>query len=105
MLPAGRRPSGDFANIGPNVTLMDLSLPDMSGIEAMIAIRKEFPEAGIVVFTTFEGDMEIRRAFDAGARSYMLKSTPPNDLAETIRQVYAGKKVCRRRWRRALPNT
>ena len=76
----------------PDVTLMDLSLPDMSGIEAMIAIRKEFPKAGIVVFTTIEGDVEIRRAFAAGARSYMLKSTLPNDLAETIRQVYAGKK-------------
>jgi DNA-binding NarL/FixJ family response regulator len=76
----------------PDVTLMDLSLPDMSGIDAMIAIRKEFPEACIVVFTTFEGDMEIRRAFAAGARSYMLKSTLPNDLAETIRQVHAGKK-------------
>jgi DNA-binding NarL/FixJ family response regulator len=76
----------------PDVTLMDLRLPDMSGIDAMIAIRKEFPKAAIVVFTTFEGDMEIRRAFAAGARSYMLKSTLPNDLAETIRQVHAGKK-------------
>jgi len=76
----------------PDVTVMDIRLPDMSGIEAMIAIRKEFPRARIVVFTTFEGDMEIRRAFEAGARSYMLKSTLPNDLAEAIRQVHAGKK-------------
>jgi DNA-binding NarL/FixJ family response regulator len=76
----------------PDVTLMDLRLPDMSGIDAMIAIRKEFPKANIVVFTAFEGDMEIRRAFAAGARSYVLKSTLPNDLAETIRQVHAGRK-------------
>jgi DNA-binding NarL/FixJ family response regulator len=81
-----------FREHKPDVTLMDLSLPDMSGIEAMIAIRKEFPKAGIVMFTTIEGDMEIRRAFAAGARSYMLKNTLPNVLAETIRQVYAGKK-------------
>ena len=81
-----------FREHRPDVTLMDLSLPDMSGIDAMIAIRKEFPKASIVVFTTFEGDMEIRRAFAAGARSYMLKSTLPNDLTETIRQVHAGKK-------------
>jgi DNA-binding NarL/FixJ family response regulator len=81
-----------FREYMPDVTLMDLTLPDMSGIEAMNAIRKEFPKAGIVVFTTIEGDMEIRRAFEAGERSYMLKSSLPNDLAETIRQVHAGKK-------------
>ncbi len=81
-----------FREHRPDVTLMDLSLPDMNGIDAMIAIRKEFPKARIVVFTTFEGDIEIRRALEAGARSYMLKSTQPNDLAETIRQVNAGKK-------------
>jgi len=81
-----------FREHRPDVTVMDLRLPDMSGIDAMIAIREEFPKACIVVFTSFEGDMEIRRAFAAGARSYMLKSTLPNDLAETIRQVHAGKK-------------
>jgi DNA-binding NarL/FixJ family response regulator len=81
-----------FRDHMPDVTLMDLRLPDMNGIDAMIAIRKEFPTARIVVFTTFEGDVQIRRAFAAGARSYMLKSTPPDDLAETIRQVHAGKK-------------
>ena len=81
-----------FREHRPDVTLMDLSLPDMDGIDAMIAIRKEFPKARIVVFTTVEGDIEIRRALEAGARSYMLKSTQPNDLAETIRQVNAGKK-------------
>jgi DNA-binding NarL/FixJ family response regulator len=81
-----------FREHRPDVTLMDLRLPDMSGIDAMITIRKEFPKACIVMFTTLEGDMDIRRAFAAGARSYMLKSTLPNDLAETIRQVHAGKK-------------
>lgn len=89
---SGREAIRRFREHMPDVTLMDLSLPDMSGIDAMIAIRKEFPKAGIVVFTTFEGDMEIRRAFAAGARSYMLKSTLPNDLTEAIRQVHAGKK-------------
>jgi DNA-binding NarL/FixJ family response regulator len=81
-----------FREHRPDVTLMDLRLPDMSGIDALIAIRKEFPKARIVVFTIFEGDIDIRRAFEAGARSYMLKSTLPNDLAETIRVVHAGKR-------------
>ena len=81
-----------FREHRPDVTLMDLSLPDMSGIDALHAIRRTFPRARIVVFTAFEGDIEMRRAFEAGACSYMLKSTLPNDLAETIRQVHAGKK-------------
>ncbi len=81
-----------FSEHMPDVTLMDLRLPDMSGIDAIIAIREEFSDARIIVFTTFEGDTEIRRALAAGARSYMLKSTLPNDLTETIRQVHAGKK-------------
>jgi DNA-binding NarL/FixJ family response regulator len=81
-----------FREHRPDVTVMDLRLPDMSGIDAMVAIQKEFPKARIVVFTTSEGDIEIRRAFEAGARSYMLKNSLPNDLAETIRQVHAGKK-------------
>lgn len=76
----------------PDVTLMDLRLPDMSGIDAIVAIRKEFPEARIAVLTTFEGDVEIQRALEAGARAYMLKSAPPKELVEAIRQVHAGKK-------------
>jgi DNA-binding NarL/FixJ family response regulator len=76
----------------PDVTLMDLRLPDMSGIEAIIAIRKEFPEARIAVLTTFEGDVEIQRALEAGARAYLLKSAPPKELVEAVRQVHAGKK-------------
>jgi DNA-binding NarL/FixJ family response regulator len=76
----------------PDVTLMDLRLPDRSGIDALIAIRTEFPEARIVMLTTFEGDVEIQRALEAGARGYLLKSMPPRELIEWIRQVHAGKK-------------
>jgi len=76
----------------PDVTLMDLRLPDMSGIDAIIAIRAEFADARLIVLTTFEGDVEIQRALEAGARGYMLKSMPPKELVEVIRQVHAGKK-------------
>jgi DNA-binding NarL/FixJ family response regulator len=76
----------------PDVTLMDLRLPDKSGIEAMIAVRAEFPEARIIMLTTFEGDVEIQRSLEAGARGYLLKSMPPKELVEVIRQVHAGKK-------------
>ncbi|MGH9841578.1 MAG: response regulator [Blastocatellia bacterium] len=76
----------------PDVTLMDLRLPDMSGIDALIAIRADFPEARIIVLTTFEGDVEIQRSLEAGARGYLLKSMPPKELLEAIRQVHAGKK-------------
>jgi DNA-binding NarL/FixJ family response regulator len=81
-----------FREFQPDVTLMDLRLPDFSGIEAMIAIRTEFPQARIIMLTTFEGDVEIERSLRAGARGYLLKSTPPNELVEAIRQVFAGKK-------------
>ena len=76
----------------PDVTLMDLRLPDLSGIDAMIAIRGEFGEARIIMLTTFEGDVEIQRALEAGARGYLLKNMPPSELVEVIRQVHAGKK-------------
>src|ERR1700693_457655 len=76
----------------PDVTLMDLRLPDLSGIDAMIAIRAEFPEARIIMLTTFEGDVEVQRALEAGARGYMLKNMPPSELVQVIRQVHAGKK-------------
>jgi DNA-binding NarL/FixJ family response regulator len=82
----------DFKKHQPDVTLMDLRLPDMSGIDAMMAIRAEFPEARIILLTTFEGDVEIKRALEAGARGYLLKSMPPKELVEAIRQVHAGKK-------------
>src|SRR3984885_14579547 len=81
-----------FRELRPDITLMDLRLPDMSGIDSLIAIRTEFSEARIIMLTTFEGDVEIQRALEAGARGYMLKSMPPRELVEVIRQVYAGKK-------------
>jgi DNA-binding NarL/FixJ family response regulator len=81
-----------FRKHRPDVTLMDLRLPDKSGVEATIAIRAEFPEARIIMLTTFEGDVEVQRALEAGARGYMLKSMPPKELVEVIRQVHAGKK-------------
>jgi DNA-binding NarL/FixJ family response regulator len=76
----------------PDVTLLDLRLPDMSGIDILIAIRSEFPEARIIMLTTFEGDVEIQRALQAGARGYLLKNMPPSELLDVIRQVHAGKK-------------
>lgn len=81
-----------FRQHHPDITLMDLRLPDISGIDALIAIRAEFPEARVIMLTTFEGDVEIQRALKAGARGYLLKSTPPRELVETIRHVHAGKK-------------
>jgi DNA-binding NarL/FixJ family response regulator len=81
-----------FREHKPDVTLMDLRLPDLSGIDAMIAIRAQFPEARIIMLTTFEGDVEIQRALEAGARGYLLKNMPPRELVEVIRQVHAGKK-------------
>jgi len=82
----------EFRTHQPDVTLMDLRLPDMSGIDTMIAIRAEFSDARIIMLTTFEGDVEVQRALEAGARGYMLKSMPHKDLVEVIRQVHAGKK-------------
>src|SRR6266700_5837331 len=81
-----------FRKHQPDVTLMDLRLPDKSGIDAMIAIRAEFPDARIIMLTTFEGDVEIQRALEAGAPGYMLKNMPPGEIVQAIRQVHAGKK-------------
>jgi len=81
-----------FKQLQPDVTLLDLRLPDMSGIDILIAIRTEFPEARIIMLTTFEGDVEIHRALQAGARGYLLKNMPPSELLDVIRQVHAGKK-------------
>jgi DNA-binding NarL/FixJ family response regulator len=88
----GREAIHLFQELRPDVTLMDLRLPDMSGIEAMIAIRTQSPGARVIVLTTFEGDVEIRRALDAGAQSYLLKSLPRKQILETIRTVHAGKR-------------
>jgi DNA-binding NarL/FixJ family response regulator len=81
-----------FREHRPDITLMDLRLPDISGIDAMIAIRTEFMNARIIMLTTFEGDVEIQRALEAGARGYMLKTMPRKQLVEMIRRVHAGKK-------------
>jgi len=88
----GKEAIQKYRELQPDVTLMDLRLPDLSGIDAMIAIRTEFADARIIMLTTFEGDVEIQRALEAGARGYLLKSMPPKELVEVIRQVYAGKK-------------
>ncbi|MBS1850322.1 MAG: response regulator transcription factor [Acidobacteria bacterium] len=81
-----------YRELRPDIVLMDLRLPDISGIDATIAIRNEFPEARIIMLTTADGDMEVRRALDAGARSYLLKSMPGKEMVDVIRQVHAGKK-------------
>jgi DNA-binding NarL/FixJ family response regulator len=81
-----------FRQHQPDITLMDLRLPDMSGISAVASIRTDFPEARIIMLTTFEGDVEIQRALLAGARGYLLKSTPLEELVEVIRKVHSGRK-------------
>ena len=88
----GNRALHHFREHRPDVTLMDLRLPDISGIDALIAIRAEFPDARVIMLTTFEGDVDIQRSLKAGARGYLLKSMAPGELAEAIRQVHAGKK-------------
>ena len=89
----GREAVREFRARRPDVTIMDLRLPDMSGIDALVAIRKEFPDARVVVLTTFEGDAEMRRALVKGAVGYFLKTTPPEDLVPAIRQVCGGNKA------------
>jgi DNA-binding NarL/FixJ family response regulator len=79
-----------YRNLKPDVTLMDLRLPDLNGIDVMIAIRREFPDARVIMLTTFEDDFENQRALKAGASGYLLKSMPPNELLEAIRRVHAG---------------
>src|SRR5262249_36462198 len=81
-----------FREHRPDVTLMDLRLPDWSGIEATIAIRQQFAEARVILLSTFEGDVEVLRALEAGAWGYVPKSTNPREIIEMIRQVYEGKK-------------
>ena len=97
MLPVGQASSGRqaiqrFHGCRPDVTLMDLRLPDMTGIDAMIAIRAKSPGARFIILTTFSGDAEIQLALKAGARAYLLKTMSPHELVEVIRQVHAGKK-------------
>ena len=81
-----------FRRHRPDVTLLDLRLPDMSGVDTLRAIRSEFPEARVLMLTTFEGDVEMQRALQAGARGYLLKTMPPAEVIDAIRQVHAGRK-------------
>jgi DNA-binding NarL/FixJ family response regulator len=77
----------------PDVTLMDLQMPEINGLDAMIAIRGEFPDARIIVLTTYMGDVQVLRALKAGARGYLLKQSLNKELTDTIRAVHAGRKV------------
>jgi DNA-binding NarL/FixJ family response regulator len=88
----GREAVEQFRKHRPDVTLMDLQMPEMNGLDAMIAIRGEFPLARIVVLTTYKGDVEVLRALKAGARGYLLKNLLRRELLETIRAVHAGEK-------------
>ena len=87
----GREAIQQFRTHRPDVTLMDLQMPEMNGLDALIAIRAEFPDAKIVMLTTYEGDAHILRAVKAGAQGYLLKNTLHTDLLQTIRAVHAGK--------------
>jgi two-component system, NarL family, response regulator len=88
----GREAIQQFRTHRPDVTLMDLQMPEMNGLDALLAIRTEFPEAKIIMLTTYEGDVHILRALKGGAQGYLLKSTLHSDLLRTIRAVHAGKK-------------
>ena len=89
----GREAIQLFRTHQPDVTLMDLQMPQMNGLDAAIAIRGEFPEAKIIVLTTYSGDVQVLRALKVGARAYLLKNLLHKELLETIRGVYAGKKA------------
>jgi DNA-binding NarL/FixJ family response regulator len=88
----GREAIQQFRAHRPDITLMDLQMPEMSGIDAIISIRGEFPDAYIIVLTTYTGDALAMRALKAGARAYLLKNTLHRDLLGTIRAVHAGRK-------------
>ena len=82
-----------YRELRPDVTLMDLRLPDLSGIDALIAIRAEFPEARVIMLTTYSGDVQVMRSMQIGARAYLLKNLLDKELLGTIRAVHAGKKA------------
>jgi DNA-binding NarL/FixJ family response regulator len=88
----GREAIEQFRNHRPDITLMDLQMPMMGGSDAILAIRREFPGARIIVLTTYSGDAQADRAFKAGACGYLLKSMLRKELVETIRAVHAGRK-------------
>jgi DNA-binding NarL/FixJ family response regulator len=88
----GREAIEQFRRLQPDVTLMDLRLPDISGVEAVLAIRREFKSARIIMLTTFDGDADIRRSLEAGAQAYLLKTMPRSELLDSIRKVHDGKR-------------
>jgi DNA-binding NarL/FixJ family response regulator len=88
----GREAIQQFRAHRPDITLMDLQMPEMNGLDAMIAIRGEFADARIIVLTTYTGDVQARRALQAGARAYLLKNSLHKELLATIRAVHAGRK-------------
>ena len=90
---SGREAVQQFRALKPDVTLMDIQMPEMNGLDAITAIRGEFPEARIIVLTTYAGDVQALRALKAGARAYLLKNTLHKELLETIRAVHAGRKA------------
>jgi DNA-binding NarL/FixJ family response regulator len=89
----GREAIQQFRIHRPDVTLMDLQMPEMNGLDAIMAIRGEFPEARIIVLTTYTGDVQVLRALKAGARAYLLKTLLHTELLETIRAIHAGKRT------------
>ena len=89
----GREAIQQFRAHQPDVTLMDLQMPEMNGLDAMITIRGEFPDARIIVLTTYTGDVQAMRALKAGARGYLLKNSLHRQLLDTIRAVHAGRKA------------
>jgi DNA-binding NarL/FixJ family response regulator len=89
----GREGIAKYRECLPDVTLMDLQMPDMNGIDAIIAIRDEFPEARIIVLTTYVGDVQVFRALKAGAQAYVMKNLVHKELLQTIRAVFAGRKT------------
>jgi len=89
----GREAIQQFRAHRPDITLMDLQMPEMNGFDAILAIRGEFPDAKIIVLTTYKGDVQIVRALKAGARGYLLKNMFHKELVETIRAVHAGKRA------------
>jgi DNA-binding NarL/FixJ family response regulator len=89
----GREAIQQFRTHRPDVTLMDIQMPEMNGFDALIAIRNEFPEARVIMLTTYSGDVQVLRALKAGARAYLLKNALHKELLETIRAVHAGKKT------------
>ena len=89
----GREAIQQFRALRPDVLLMDLQMPEMNGFDAMMAIRREFPDAQIIMLTTYAGDVQALRALKAGARAYLLKNLLHRELLDTIRAIHAGKKT------------